>query len=305
MAGSKINFDLPWVRLPGEPQEGYPRLNRQNFFLLACREAFRKGNLTSADETLLSSLQVSLGLPKKDAFAFARLAKQEFDQGKTSGYGELDAKDLFRKGCAFAEAKGKPLKEERTLLTGFAEALGVPMMQVDSTLRQLAVKMAKPTTEQRPKIKLKRGSGNLDGSKEDHPNQVPLGQTGWQVGGGISDESMAGLHVMPTPGVGAPHLGGMDAPPPPPRRRTKSKVPKAPVGPTAAEDFLARRSAFFHLGFYLLLGGGAAWYVFSSFQGDETASMVGLILGLLVVLTSLLQALRWLFRMIWPVRVGG
>lgn len=281
LAPHEIDFDLPWARLPGEPREGFPRLNRQNFFLLACREAFRKGSVLPDEEAFLTSLHRSLGLSREEAFGFARLAKQEAEQGKISGPSGLDAKDLFRRGCAFAEAKGKALKEERQLLSSYSEALGVQMMRGDSTLRQLAVKMAKPVTEARPKIGLKR---------EPEPEPAPS----WAEAGAISDESLAGLNVMVAP----PNPGKPSLPKSPPRRARGAIPETLPLTPEA--DFQERRRAFFWLILHGLLGVAGATELHRSWISPGASSVLWMLACLAVAVVCLVKATGWLLRLVRP-----
>ncbi len=165
MAGEKPDFDLPWARLEGEPKDGPPRLNRQNLFLLACRDAFRNGTLSAAEKAFLGKFAAALQLTPEESRGFARLAKQESDEGKLAGEEDLDPKVVFKKACALAQAKGRLDADEREILGKFSESLGVSMMRVDSTLRQLAVTIDESARSVKTDIKLDPGR-SMGGGKD-------------------------------------------------------------------------------------------------------------------------------------------
>lgn len=156
------------MRLEGEPKEGPPRLNRRNLFLLAARDAFRDGQLDAQERAFLEKFAVALHIPNRDARSYLKVARAEHAAGKLQPGGSLDPKMVFKRACALAHAKGRIDGEEREILGSFSDALGVSMMRVNSTLRQLAVKIdesARPQVQgDQPKLDRDR---NLDGSSLD------------------------------------------------------------------------------------------------------------------------------------------
>lgn len=239
---------LPWVRLEGEPREGPPRLNRQNLFLLACREAFRNGRLTDQEKGFLSKFAGALGMPQEAARGFARLAKQEADEGKIQGEEDLDPKVVFKKACALAHAKGRLTAEEREILGSFSDALGVPMMRVDATLRQLAVKLEASAREVKSEIKL-AADRNVDGSA------IESSQT-WGDGDPLSQSGIMrlGVQLPMRPGearpVGAPPSRGPPRAAPPPGWMTEARK-QAARGLGWAAGVVALGGWVFHRAWFL------------------------------------------------------
>ncbi len=238
MAELEADLHLPWVRLKGEKKEGPPRLNAPNLFLTACREAFRSGSLNANEKLFLSDFAKTLALPAHVARGLAKMARQESDEGKLPGSKDLDAKIVFKKACALAEAKGEVDPEERQLLGDFSVTLGVPMMRANSTIRQMAVRIESVRKEPVQEIKLARDR-NIDGSESKAPELEE-----WGDGDPLTKSGVMRL------GVDIPRMpGGV----PPPRKPSPPKTPGLPrsLGGGKKEAGGSRTTGFLMLGFGL------------------------------------------------------